>query len=113
MADTATWLVAALDRAKRSALPDTLAVLLGRDPDDPAANAALVVDAIDAIEGTLLTVTGVPTETTLRTALRPVVEPYAAELDLPWEVIADAILAALDGAPATPAHTLGDTWQRR
>lgn len=107
---TATWLANAIARAKRSTLPLVFGALFA---DAEAADAAPdVATAIDAIEASLLTVVGAPTEASLRAALRQVVEPYAADLALPWETIADAILAALDGPAMTPATTLLDTWRR-
>lgn len=94
------WLAAALARAKRSTLPNTISMLLDLDAGDEA---TLDVDtAIDAIEAALMTLSGVLNEETLRNALRPVVEPYGLDLGLPWETIADAILAALDGPLITP-----------
>lgn len=100
------WLAAALARAKRSTLPNTLKMLL-----DLEGEATLDVDtAIDAIEAALMTLSGTLNEETLRNALRPVVEPYALDLELPWETIADAILAALDGPLITPTQ---DAWSGR
>lgn len=105
-APSMTWLAAALARAKRSTLPHAVGMLLDLDGDGD-----LDADtAIDAIEAALLTLTGELTEAALRNALRPVVEPYAATLDLPWETIADAILAALDGPLITPT---ADAWTGR
>lgn len=107
---TAAWLASAIARAQRSTLPLVFGALFvdaadGEDVPDTAT-------AIDAVEAALLTVVGEPTEAALRAALRQVVEPYAAELALPWETIADAILAALDGPAMTPATTLLDSWRR-
>lgn len=105
---TAAWLATAIGRAKRSTLPAVVGALFGDDDTAPD-----IATAIDAIEAALLTVVGVPTEASLHAALRPVVAPYAVELELPWETIADAILAALDGPALTPVTPLIDTWGRR
>ena len=106
-APTVAWLAAAIARAQRSTLPAVFGVLFGEDDAAPD-----VATAIAAVEAALLTVVGAPTEASLRAALRPVVEPYAADLELPWETIADAILAALDGPALTPATALLDSWRR-
>jgi hypothetical protein len=90
----AAWLPRAIDRARGSALPAAMRLVYG---DDDMA----VDDAVDAVAACLLAVTE-PTEAGLRAALRVLVEPHAARLDLPWEVIADAILAALDNPAPTP-----------
>ena len=114
-APTAAWLAAALARAKRSTLPVALGTLFqgGDDTGDLDAEAFDVATAIDAVEAALLTVAGTPTEDVLREALRPLAEPRADELGLPWETIADAILAALEGPPVTPTHASLDGWRRR
>lgn len=83
------WFARAMTGAQGSALPRAIRLILGDEVD-----ATTAVDAVVAC----LSMVERPSEAALRDALRAIAEPHAERLDLPWQVIADAIIAALDGA---------------
>lgn len=105
-----TWLQEAIARAKQSALPLLVLSFHDGDPDDAVDVAAAMVDAIEL---SLLSLTGVITEEKLRNALRSVSEPYAESIGAKWESVADAIIGTLEQLPPDPKNHVFDSWGRR
>lgn len=105
------WLVEAIARAKQSALPLLIRSFVDGvgDPDEIDDDIASMVDAIEL---SLLSLTGDLTEEKLRGALRHVAEPYAESIGAKWESVADAIVGTLEwGPPDRSTHVL-DSWRR-
>jgi len=101
-----TGLVEAIERAKQSALPIAGFVIAMAETAGVEVN-----DIVSAIELALLTVvTGKPTLERMRNSLRIVAEPFAATIDTPWEVVADAILGTLQWTPPDPSTWTLDSW---
>lgn len=97
------WLLQAIERAKKSALPIFLRSLV-EDPDDEVGIEALC----DAIEVSLLAVTGDITEEKLRNALRSIAEPLAETIGVKWEKLVDALLGTMEWLPPDKsAHIIG------
>lgn len=97
------WLLDAIERAKKSALPVFLRTLV-EDPDDEVAIEALC----DAIEVSLLSITGDITEEKLRNALRPVAEPLAETIGVKWEKLVDALVGTMEWLPPDKStHVIG------
>jgi hypothetical protein len=102
------WLAEAINRAKQSALP--LLVLSFVDGDEDPVDAA--ASMVDAIELSLLSLTGDITEEKIRNALRSVSEPYADSIGAKWESVADAILGTLEQLPPDPKNHIFNSWGR-
>jgi hypothetical protein len=97
------WLLDAIERAKKSALPVFLRTLV-EDPDDEVAIEALC----DAIEVSLLAITGDVTEEKLRNALRAVAESLAANIGCQWQKLVDALLGTMEWLPPDKStHVIG------
>ncbi len=87
------WLVDVIANAKKSALATLVEQLfVAPDNEDPDAAAAI----LDAIEVSLMSITGEVTEAKLHQALQHISELYAAEIGIEWTKIADAILGTLE-----------------
>lgn len=116
------WLQDVINRAKASALPllvrsfvdDCVITDAGlcerRDPDEVDNE---IVSMVDAIELSLLSLTGDITEKKIRNALRSVSEPYAESIGAKWESVADAIIGTLEQLPPDPKNHVFDSWGRR
>lgn len=104
------WLVEAINRAKQSALPILIRSFLEGvgDPDEIDDD---VTSLIDAIELSLMSLTGQLTEEKLRGALRHVAEPYAESIGAKWESVADAIVGTLEWAPPDKSSHILDSWK--
>jgi hypothetical protein len=102
------WLVEAINRAKQSELPLLVRSFVDGDEDPIEATMSM----IDAIELSLLTLTGDITEEKLRNALRSVAETYADSIGAKWENVADAILATLERLPPDPKNHIFNSWGR-
>lgn len=102
------WLVEVINRAKQSELPQLVLSFVDGD-EEPAESAASMVDAIEL---SLLSLTGDITEEKLRNALRSVSEPYAETIGTKWESVADAILATLERLSPDPKNHIFNSWGR-
>jgi hypothetical protein len=102
------WLVEAINRAKQSELPLLVQSFVDGDEDPVEAAASM----IDAIELSLLSLTGDITEEKLRNALRSVSEPYAESIGAQWERVADAILVTVERPPPDPKNHIFNSWGR-
>lgn len=105
------WLQEAINRAKQSALPILVRSFVEGvgDPDEIDDD---VTSMVDAIELSLLSLTGDLTEEKLRGALRHVAEPYAASIGAEWTKVADAIIGTLEQLPPDPSTHVLDSWRR-
>lgn len=104
------WLVEAINQAKQSALPLLVRSFVEGvgDPDEIDAD---IASMIDAIELSLLSLTGELTEEKLRGALRHVAEPYAESIGAKWESVADAIVGTLEWGPPDKSSHILDSWR--
>ena len=101
------WLHEAIQRAKQSALPILVSSWATPDEDGNVDTDSLV----DAIELSLLAVTGEVTEEKLRNSLRSIAELYAADIGTSWEKIADAIVGTLEWVQPDPKNHVLDSWK--
>jgi hypothetical protein len=69
-----------------------------------------VEDLIDALAAGVSALLNEPTQEGFRTAIRPLVEPYAEFIEMPWEAVADAVINMMTW-PAAKQQTLLDNWK--
>lgn len=104
------WLVEAINNAKQSALALLVRSFLEgvSDPDEIDDD---ITAMIDAIELSLLSLTGDLDEAKLRGALKHVAEPYAESIGTTWEKVADAIIGTLEQLPPDRSSHILDPWR--